>query len=117
MFRALGRLDGNNGLSPNSLDNAAAQALGAAFHNLVFLSPALHCPPGISGDELELQAGTPRVKYEDVHLLHTNRPTQALGRLACLVRPLPAGNVGPIRTMLVRIVLAGDLLIQEFRQG
>ena len=72
LFRALVGLDSNNGLSPNSLDNAAAQALGGAFHNRVFLSPALRFPPGIGGDELELQAGTPRVKYQDVHLHYTN---------------------------------------------
>src|SRR5215469_17417918 len=87
LFWALGRLDRNNGLSPNSLNNSAAQALGATFHTLVFLSPALHGPPAISGDELELQAGTPRVKYEDVHLPYNKRPTQGPGfRPPCVSR-------------------------------
>ena len=49
----------------------------------------------------------------------TNGPprAQALGRLACLVRPLPAGNIGPIDTVPVRVGPAGDLVIEKFRQG
>src|SRR5215471_3010087 len=117
LLRAPGRLDSNYGLSPNSLDNAPAQALGATLHNLVFLSPALRRLPRIGGDELELQAGTPRVKYQDVHLHYNQRPPQALGRLEYLVRPLPAGNIGPIGTVLERVVLTGDLVIVKFRQG
>src|SRR6516162_5266269 len=51
----------------------------------------------------------------------TNGPPRAqalaLGGLACLVRPLPAGNIGPIGTVLVSVVPAGDLLVVKFRQG
>ena len=36
-----------------------------------------------------------------------------LGGLANLLRPLPAGNVGPVRPVLKRIVTAGDLIVEK----
>ena len=33
------------------------------------------------------------------------------------MRPPPAGNIGPIGTVLIRVVPAGDLVIVKFRQS
>src|SRR5215469_11532899 len=43
--------------------------------------------------------------------------TWPLCRPARLVRPFPTSNVGPVGTVLIRVVLTGDLLIDELRQG
>ena len=48
---------------------------------------------------------------------HTKLDDLGLGRLARLVRPLPARNIGPVGTVLVRVVLTSDLFIEKFRQG
>src|SRR6516165_5111749 len=110
--RAVLRLDGHNRFSTNPLDLPAAQA------HITVLPDAI----GIGVVQLELQTGTSRIEYEDIHVSPPASSAPVLSgaegaKRRCSVWPGPASHVGFVQAVLTGVLQAVELHVPELLLG